>query len=171
MRGVYTTTKCTCGKTLFRGFLFVGEIEIKCRYCKRIEHIVGISGSLSDEHRHIFVTDITGKILSASNAALDSTQFSLTELLSKNISEILYPLDKLHLEKFHNDLKGKSLKSFIFKVHEVLKNGDKIPVQTGVRLFKSITGADMFMFDVNTKKPQTPRPLKPIKDILKSTGE
>ncbi len=171
MRGIYTTTKCTCGKTLFKGFLFVGEIEIKCRYCKRIEHIVGISGSLSDDYRHIFVTDITGKILSASSVALNTTQFSLAELLSKNISEILHPLSKSHLEKFHSDLRGKSLKSFVFKVYEVLKSGDKISVQAGVRLFKSITGADMFMFDINTKKPLTPRPLKPIKDNPKSTGK
>ncbi|MDP3899609.1 MAG: hypothetical protein Q8Q23_00850 [bacterium] len=36
--------RCLCGKLLFKGLLIDSEIEIKCKGCREIRKIKGVSG-------------------------------------------------------------------------------------------------------------------------------
>ncbi|MFA5750825.1 MAG: hypothetical protein WCX79_03530 [Candidatus Paceibacterota bacterium] len=33
--------RCSCGKLLFKGYLFIGTVEIKCRHCREIAYFLG----------------------------------------------------------------------------------------------------------------------------------
>lgn len=124
--------RCACGKLLFKGVLLTSVIELKCRFCHRINKLYGIDGKVQERvTRYTLLLDILNgiRIVEISPSASDILGYSNDELLSMTAHEIDPILgsggyDHLWRSKFQDFRKG-------FRVNSVQrkKNGELIPVQ------------------------------------------
>lgn len=74
--------RCKCGKLLFKGMLFDGSIEIKCKRCDRLNKIDSIK--LPTDNRHyLLLMDSNGKIINASDSGCKILGYSRDELIGK----------------------------------------------------------------------------------------
>jgi PAS domain S-box-containing protein len=93
MKEILEDYRCECGKLLLRGLILTGEIEVKCRYCKRVEVIRGLTGSLSSDLRYVLFLDEKGIIIRASSSAEKHLGITQSELAGTHISDHMVMLE------------------------------------------------------------------------------
>jgi len=166
MKEILTEYRCECKKLLFKGFIFVGEIEIKCRFCKRTLTIDGLQGNLSNDHRYVLIATKQGKIIKATTSASKILGYSPDEIKKIYVHDLITCLNSSLYEKIWSNLEGNIAKSILFKGEETRKNGQMFPIQIGVRTYRShMDKEELFIFDINCKPPQKLKKisLKPVK--------
>ncbi len=155
MKNIHNDYRCSCKKLLLKGFIFVGEIEIKCRFCKKTSVIKGVHAKLDCPNYYIFVTDSDGKILKSTNSALETTGYSAEEIKTKYVHDIITDIKDHMYEKIKNHLENTITRSLVFKGLQKLKNGTVSEVQVGVRSFKSqLDDQELFIFDIDQNIPK-----------------
>ncbi len=155
MKDILNDYRCTCKKLLLKGFIFVGEIEIRCRFCKKTSTISGLNGSLSTMYRYVLISDDRGKILKATTSAVSILGYSDAELKKMHVHEVITSLSPNMYEKIWSHLDADIVKSLLFKGEETQKGQPAKPIQIGARTLRSqLDGQKIFIFDVNRKVPQ-----------------
>ncbi len=154
---------------LLKGFIFVGEIEIKCRFCKKMVTVTGINGNLSNDHRYILIAEKDGTIDHVSGSATIHLGYSRDELIAKKVHEII-AFDASYYENLWKRL-SEDQKSFVlFQTEHTAKSGKTLTVQVGARIFISAMGQKLFMFDVETRKPRKNLPKHPGIEVAPQTA-
>ncbi len=80
--------RCQCGKLLFKGFMLVSLVEIKCLRCGAIQVINEMSGSFLGKDKYAFLYNDDGIILNASLSASRILGYPIDELRKMNIYQI-----------------------------------------------------------------------------------
>jgi phage FluMu protein Com len=93
MKEILEDYRCTCGKLLFRGLILTGGVEVKCKYCKNIQTIDGLTGKLSTDARYLLFLDEKGHIVQASSTAKKHAGFEPIELVGMYVADLLLLLE------------------------------------------------------------------------------
>jgi PAS domain S-box-containing protein len=167
MKEILSGYRCECGKLLLKGFIFIGEIEVKCRYCKKMTSVSGINGSMSNERRYLLVTDKTGNILRATASASSALGYTGDELRKMNIKDIFPSIKDKVFTVLWSKLKTDEKKAVIFRTEQFRKEKETVTVQIGARAFQAATNKELFLFDIDQKKPEMPKKLNFRKKTVK----
>ena len=108
--------RCSCGKLLFKGKLFLSMVEIKCKRCGIIARFCEVTSSKSEPSSFIFSIDTNGTILESTHSTENILGHSCSDLVGKSIFEICPKLKNiLSSEKF-------SVPTNSDKSYEILQN-------------------------------------------------
>jgi len=146
---------------LLRGFIFVGEVEVKCRFCKKVNNLGGVSGNLSNNHRYILMSDQNGIIAHSTASVFDRLGFTSEEILGTHVHEVL-GFDPGYYKTLWKKLSKDHKKSILFQTIQYSKSGRPLVVQVGARVFMSFLGKELFLFDVETNPIRKTLPMAPI---------
>lgn len=161
MQEMLSNYRCECGKMLLRGFIFVGEVEIKCRFCKKTIAIGGINGTMSNDHRYILIAEQDGKISHVTASSPQHLGYSQEELLNMRVHEVVQ-FDRTYYMDLWKRLEEKHRSFVLFQTQQVSKDGKSLTVQVGARIFVSAIGRKLFLFDIETKPPRKKLPKTPL---------
>lgn len=154
MKEILTDYRCGCKKLLFKGFIFVGEIEIRCRYCKRTSTVSGLNGNLSNPDRYALVTDKQGRIIKTTSSIHTILGYEAADMKDFHIFDVITSLTPKMCEEIGRILDSEIGKVIIFKGFERTKLMNKKEVQIAVRMYNSpLDGQPLFIFDINRKTP------------------
>ncbi len=148
MKDIIDNYRCSCGKLLLRGFIVSGEVEIKCRTCKKITTVTGLQ-SLSDHSRHILIVDANGQVVqaSSSNKAFGHT---LAQMVNRNIQSFILILDPDFYSILWQTLNAGSKKVVTFQT--LYKHKDKSFLPVGVSAQTFSIGDKMYLVLIIEKK-------------------
>ncbi|MEK7627919.1 MAG: hypothetical protein AAB421_00665 [Patescibacteria group bacterium] len=141
--------RCSCGKLLFRGMVLTGSIEIKCRYCKRVETVDGLMEKGSDPDRYTLIIGREGEIYNSTQEASRALGYLHSELSARRVQDIvLLPHDEAY-QSILQKLDGGQV-SVLFHSFVKHKNRAMIPVQITACLFSTPDG-QCILFNIEHK--------------------
>ncbi|HVU06388.1 MAG TPA: PAS domain-containing protein [Thermodesulfobacteriota bacterium] len=159
MKDILDAYRCECGKLLARGFIMTGEIELKCRFCKRLTTIKGIGDQISAPDRYAMSLEEDGMVTAASESARTILGYARDELRRKNVSDVTDITPAIY-QNLWKKLESKPGRAVIFSLVEIKKEGVKTKVQGCARLVLGAIGRPILFLDIDRAKPITPKPLK-----------
>jgi PAS domain S-box-containing protein len=151
MNEILSEHRCPCGKMLFRGLILTGNVEIKCRFCKALRTIPGLSGDLSSPHQYLLILDMNGKILKTTESApaiLGYSSDELLEMYAHNLIVMLHPHCYTSLQEM---LDERGLTVILFQSLHRHKDKSMSPVHIEARTFSSSEGRHL-LFIVERKR-------------------
>jgi phage FluMu protein Com len=166
MKEILNSYRCTCGKMLLKGFIFVGEIEIKCRFCKEMNIISGVNGNLSNNHRYLLITDKNGLVTHSTASTKVHLGITSKDIVGMDAHTLL-GFDPVFYTTLWKKLGDKPNSSMIFQTTQQGNNKPAV-VQVGVRIFTSLVGKEHLMFDVETNPTLKALPIAPPYVFAKS---
>jgi phage FluMu protein Com len=92
MKEVLHDYRCECGKLLLRGLILTGGVEVKCRVCKKMQTIDGLTGKLSTDTRYILFLNERGEVVSASDSAPTHVGFALEKIVGMHVTDLIVML-------------------------------------------------------------------------------
>ncbi len=92
MKDIHEDFRCPCGKLLLRGLILSGTIEIKCRFCKKIQTLDGHSDGKQSSEKYLFTANRDGKISKMSKNAPKILGHSNEHLLGSYVEDIVVML-------------------------------------------------------------------------------
>lgn len=82
--------RCQCGKLLFKGYLLMSLVEVKCKSCGRLRSFHGIQEeSATQPDRYVLMLDKNANIMNASFNAQYLVGYDQPELLGKSLSVLV----------------------------------------------------------------------------------
>lgn len=153
---------------LLRGFIFIGEVEVKCRACKQTTTITGVNGNLSNDHRYILVTELDGVVIRGTSSAQKILGYTSEALVGMHAHDLL-GFTPAHYAFLIKKLEKNPMNGFVFQSNEMAKNKKPFPVQVGVRYTTAITDRKILVFDIERNMPDLPKPLAPVQSPVKIT--
>ena len=147
--------RCKCGKLLFKGILFDGILEIKCKRCDQI-NTMGDINIVDNATHYLLVVDGKGKIINGSEAACYVLGYSHSELLGKDLSQISPITQKDIEEKFlgPDSVLGEE-NYFKLDTFHLAKSGKKIPVTSLLRLYRPTKKEKYLLISTEPKNSET----------------
>ena len=133
---------------LVKGFILTGSIELKCRFCKQIQIINGVSGSLSGEKQYLLITDVAGTVLRGTQSATHILGYTNEELRGLTIDRILALFTPAFVQTLFTTLNNDQTGSATFKTHHLDKKGSTTTVSVETRIF-SFDNENYAVFVVN----------------------
>jgi phage FluMu protein Com len=151
MKEILLDYRCTCGKLLMRGLILSGTVELKCRFCKEVTTIQGLSGGLTSDHRYSVFVNHRGEIVRASSTATGHHGHSLVALEKLHLSELIVMLDSVFFKTLWDALGSGGSTVAVF--HTLQKNSDKslTPVSVTAQFFNS-TDDSYIVFTIEKKR-------------------
>ncbi len=132
--------RCKCGKLLFKGILFDGSLEIKCRRCGELSRIGQIKHADDLRHYLLLIND-KGVVINASESACIILGYSTDELVGKFFTQIYPVIPKELGEKFlTSEFPLTESSYFQLDTFHQTKEGKKIPILVLIKLFNDNTG-------------------------------
>jgi PAS domain S-box-containing protein len=149
MKEILQDYRCECGKLLLRGLIFTGGIEVKCKYCKKIQTINGLTGELLTNTRYIMFVDENGVIVNTSSSISKHLGFSSAELLGTYVVDYFMMLEPNFYAVLWETLAEEKTDTLFYTLQ---KNKDKslVPVTIDAKRFR-IKDADYGVFTVEKK--------------------
>lgn len=151
MRKILREYRCTCGKMLFRGLILTGGVEIKCRFCKKVHTIAGLSGTLSSPHQYVLILDSEGKILKTTDSAREILGYSESELLQMYAHDLVVMLNRNFCTSLCTMLDEKGLTVVVFQSLHRHKDKSMSPVHIEARAFSSLNGRHL-LFNIESRR-------------------
>jgi PAS domain S-box-containing protein len=133
--------RCQCNKLLFKGIVFDGALEIKCKRCGEINKIGSIKSEDSPNHYLLIINDY-GLISNLNDSACRILGYEREELIGKHFTFINPTMPKEMGEKFFGPksvLNGKNYLK-LDTIHQT-KNGKNLPITVLIKLHRSENNA------------------------------
>lgn len=124
--------RCTCGKLLFKGSVFLSTVEIKCKRCSKLHLFKNVVipdyEDLQKPISFAFSIDPDGTIIDLCRLSESLLGYSKTELVGTNISKVC-PI--INDQKVFLKMSTDANKSYFIKSNVlILKDGNKISAES-----------------------------------------
>ncbi len=135
MTDISTEYRCKCGKLLFRGLILSGDVEAKCRFCKEIQKISGLTGSLAKEARYVLFINEKGLIVQSSDSAALQAGFTKKELTDMPVEDLIVILAPTFYSTLWEAIGTKGQSVVLFQSLQRHKDRSMTPVKITAQRF------------------------------------
>ena len=153
MKEILDDYRCVCGKLLFRGLILTGGIEAKCRFCKKVQTIEGLTGQLSTDTRYVLFLNKKGEVVRTSSTTPNHVGFSLKELRGMHVADFVVMLAPTFYATLWDALGERGKTVMLFQTLQKNKDKSMSPVRIEAQAF--VTAEDRYVvFTVEKKRTE-----------------